>query len=170
MQSITRGIKSRRPTYSSLLLLVLVALTLVPSSGCVLALAGAAAAGAGAIAYSKGDVEQHYPYPLEVVWEASLAALAESELYAVPSARDQLSARIDATTATGDKIKLVLTAQGSTTHLNLRVNTFGDTQLSAELLQRIAAHIEHPHLAELPPVEHVPGVLPPPPEMVFPAQ
>lgn len=159
-----------RSGHRSLWLLLLAVSVTVTSSGCVLALAGAAAAGAGAVAYVKADVEQTYPYPMDVVWEATLMTLAESELQAVPQARDQISGQIDALTATGDKINIVLAAQGSATKLSLRVNTFGNKEISTAVLQKIGWHLEHPYLADLPPVEASSNVLPPQPEVVFPAQ
>ena len=170
MHVTKQEIASWRSGRQSLWLLLFAVSVMVTSSGCVLALAGAAAAGAGAVAYAKADVEQTYPYPMDIVWDTTLMALAESELQAVPQARDQISGHIDALTATGDKIKIVLASQGSATKLSLRVNTFGNKEISTAVLQRIGWHLEHDQLAELPPLEAPPHVLPPQPEVVFPAQ
>jgi hypothetical protein len=129
---------SRRFRTCLLLGVLLVAAT---SSGCVLAMAGAAAAGAGGVAYARGDMDASYPYPIDVVWAASANALAEAGMAISHQSRDGISGRIEAYTAAGDRVKIVMVDQGSVTALNLRVNTFGNKPLSGGILQHINGHL-----------------------------
>ncbi len=121
-------------------LVLFATLTALTCSGCA---AGVAAlAGAGAAAYVVGDVKRTYPCPIDVAWNASLNALAATEVPVVDAAKDQLKARIEARTATGDKIKIVLASQGPVTTLSIRVNTFGNKQLSAAVLREIDRQLD----------------------------
>ncbi len=123
------------------LLTLLAALIAATCPGCVAGLA--AVGGAGAVAYAAGDVQRTYVYPMDVVWNASLDALAASEVPVTDWAKDQLKARIEARTATGDKIKIELANQGGATSLNIRVNTFGNKQTSSAILREIDRRLNH---------------------------
>jgi Protein of unknown function (DUF3568) len=120
------------------------------AAGC---LAAAAAVGGGAVgaAYVLGDVERTYPYPLDVVWGAAQTAMAELELPPGFDSKDALKARIDRRTATGDRIRLTLTARGQFTKLVLRVNTFGDRSMSQVIVNRIESHLPAAPYDALPP-------------------
>jgi hypothetical protein len=134
---------------------LLIAVAVGPSSGCALVAAGAV--GAGGYAYARGDVDRAYPYAMDPVWNATLMAVAESELAITHQAKDQLTGRIDAQTATGDRVKIVLGNQGSITNVNVRVNTFGNKRMSTALLARIESHLP----AAQAPASYGPELLPP---------
>jgi hypothetical protein len=128
-------IVARRFSLHTISLLGIAALSLSVYSGCAVGLAAAGAG--GTVAYVKGDIEQTFPYPIDLVWDAGLEAMAESEVPVTASGKDQLTAQIEGRTATGDKIKIVMAAQGSVTTLKIRVNTFGNKQISVALLSQI---------------------------------
>lgn len=119
---------------------LLLVVTSISCSGCVLGIL-AAGAGAGAYVYATGDVERTYPYPIDVVWDASMASLAQLELRIVSASKDQLSGRVDAYTATGDRILLVLDGQGEVTSISVRVNTFGNKSMSAAILHQVDSRL-----------------------------
>lgn len=110
----------------------------VAASGCLAVALGGGAVGA---AYVLGDIERTYPYPLDVVWAATDATLAELQLPPGFDSKDQLKARFDRRTATGDRIRITLAARGSFTKLNLRVNTFGDKSMSHVIIHGIESHL-----------------------------
>ena len=74
----------------SSLILLCVAVT---TTGCVAAAGGAA--GAAGLAYATGKIDRTYPYPLDVVWEASDSALTELELTPGQKAKDQLKGHME---------------------------------------------------------------------------
>jgi len=121
-------------------ILLLVLSATASASGCVAVAAGAAAGVAG-VAYARGDLERSYPYPMDVVWEASLSALAEVEMEITSADKDQLTAEIKARSATGKRITIKLKSDGQVTDLDLRVNVFGDADLSETILVRIEAYL-----------------------------
>jgi hypothetical protein len=110
----------------------------VTAGGCLAVALGGGAVGA---AYVLGDIERTYPYPLDVVWAATEATLAELQLPPGFDSKDQLKARFDRRTATGDRIRITLAARGSFTKLNLRVNTFGDKSMSHVIVHGIESHL-----------------------------
>ena len=151
-------------------LILFATLTVLTCSGCAVGVA--ALAGAGAAAYVVGDVKRTYPCPIDVAWDASLSALAAAEVPVVDAAKDQLKARIEAQTATGDKIKIVLASQGPVTTLSIRVNTFGNKQLSAAVLREIDRQLNdpgpNPRLAPQQAIGYAPvDTAPPPPRTAF---
>ena len=109
-----------------------------PAGGCLAVALGGGAVGA---AYVLGDIERTYPYPLDVVWAATEATLAELQLPPGMDSKDQLKARFDRRTATGDRIHITLAARGSFTKLKLRVNTFGDKSISHVIVHGIESHL-----------------------------
>ncbi len=127
-----------------LLLGSLLAIFLAISSGCALGIAAlGVGAGAGAVAYSRGDTQRNYPYPIDLVFDASMAALAQSEVSVGNYAKDQLKGQIEANTATGDKIKIVMASQGNVTTVSVRVNTFGNKHISSTIVQKIDTNIQY---------------------------
>ena len=110
----------------------------VTAGGCLAVALGGGAVGA---AYVLGDIERTYPYPLDVVWAATEATLAELQLPPGFDSKDQLKARFDRRTATGDRIRITLAARGSFTKLTLRVNTFGDKSMSHVIVHGIESHL-----------------------------
>jgi uncharacterized protein DUF3568 len=136
------GISARFSSLRTVSLLAFAALSLSVCSGCAVGLAAAGAG--GTIAYVKGNVEHTYPYPIDLVWDASMGAMAASEVPVTDSGKDQLTAKIEGRTATGDKIKIVMASQGSVTTLKIRVNTFGNKRMSNALLRQINLHLTGP--------------------------
>lgn len=124
---------------------LLVLVLSVSSSGCI-ALAVGGAAGGG-VAYILGDVERVYPYPIDMVWEATIAAMDELELSPGHQAKDQLKGNVLRYSATRDRIRVKLASQGSTTKLKLRVNTFGNEVMSTAVLAKIEEHLPMMHAA-----------------------
>lgn len=125
-------------------------LVCVAGSGCA-AVAVGAAAGIAGVAYARGDLERTYALPMDIVWEATLAALTDLELEIVEREKDQLTAKIKAYTSTDKRIKIKLKSSGNVTDLHLRVNVFGDGELSHSILARIEAYLpdepfDHPVL------------------------
>ena len=127
-----------------LLLGSVLAVMMAVSSGCALGVAVlGVGAGAGAVAYTRGDTERNYPYPIDLVFDASMAALAQSEVSIGNYAKDQLKGQIEANTATGDKIKIILASQGNVTTVSVRVNTFGNKHISSTIAQKIDTNIQY---------------------------
>ncbi len=126
-------------------LLILAAMVLPCSGGCVWVVAGLA--GAGGAAYVMGDAERLYPYPIDTVWAASLDALAETGVAVTYHGRDQLTGRIEARTATNQRIKIHLTALGDSTEVKIRVNTFGDEQITSAIVGRIDSRLPQGYVA-----------------------
>lgn len=122
---------------------LLLLLALPAGSGCTVLLAGAAA-GIGGAAYAKGDVERTYPHPVDIVWNATMAALAEAGVVVSDQAVDQFGGRIEAWSANHDRIRITLAARGAATELKLRVNCFGKKQITAPLIQSIEARLAPP--------------------------
>jgi len=118
-------------------------LLLIGSSGCLAVAVGAGAG--GTVAYLAGDLETDEPYDIDTVFAAAEKALADLELRMLKhrTARDALSARLVARDA-GDKqvvIKLKSTTTDST-HLSVRVGTFGDDTKSQLIYERIRANLK----------------------------
>lgn len=136
----TNTCRARRMRVGLLLAALLVSTV---GTGCA-AVAVGAAAGVAGVFYVTGDVERTYPYPMDIVWEASLSALADLEMDIAKNVKDQLTAEIRAYTATGKRIRLELESDGNVTELELRVNVFGDADLSELILARIESYLPGP--------------------------
>lgn len=126
-----------------IVLAVCLLLAVVGSGGCLAVAVGAGAG--GTVAYLAGDLETDEPYDIDAVFAASEKALEDLELRLQrhETAKDALSARLVARDA-GDKevvIKLKSTTEGST-HLSVRVGTFGDDTKSQLIYERIRANLK----------------------------
>lgn len=112
-------------------------------SGCaLLVIGGAAAAGAGAVAYSNGDLKDTESASLDAAHTATLAALRDLQYAVVSDAKDVNNAKLLARTATDTKIQIELVKQApAVTEIHIRVGTFGDEQLSRQLLEKIKTHL-----------------------------
>jgi hypothetical protein len=135
------------------------ALLLTAGSGCAaVAVCGAAV---GGLVYLNGEQERTYPYPMEIVWAATQAALDELELSPGYQAKDRLRGEIKRYTATGDRVRIVMSGYETSTDLKLRINTFGDKAMSRSILRRVddylAAMPQHPQYSQ-----HGDPVAPPP--------
>ena len=125
------------------LMIVLCAASLALCNGCaLLVVGGAAAAGAGAVAYTNGELKDTEGYSLDTVHSATLAGLHDMQYAVVSDAKDVNNAKILARTATDTKIQIDLIKQSPTiTEIHIRVATFGDEQLSRQILEKIKAHL-----------------------------
>lgn len=120
---------------------VLTVFVCITCCGCAALVLGGAAAGAAGVAYAHGDIERMYPYPIDVVWNATLSALGELQLQIAYHERDQLTAEIKAFTAAGDKVKVEMESHGPATELELRVNTFGNRSLEIAIMSKIDQYL-----------------------------
>ena len=116
--------------------LILVILPLVVSlSGCI---AAAVAAGATGVYYIKGAAEKTYPYDVEKVYNATLAALADADIQAYQKSADATVAKIEATLADGKRLIIdVETAATGMSKVRIRIGTFGDKDRSQFIFSKI---------------------------------
>jgi hypothetical protein len=106
------------------------------------AAAGGAAAGAGAIAYSEGSLDTTYPASLDRTWNATMAALKDSQLGLTEQQKDVAHGTIKARRADNTPVTVSLDQAGpNTTTVKIRVGTFGDEEASRAINSRIAAHL-----------------------------
>ena len=123
---------------SSILGLVLLSVSLL-LSGC---LAVAAGAGAGVVAYVRGDLETTLPYDYNRVVEATRGAVKGSEFTKVSDHKDALRAVIVVRIAVEKKVEISITNAGKDlTNMKIRVDLFGDEQLSLNILEKIKAEL-----------------------------
>ena len=118
---------------------MLLAAVLALGSGCALFVVGAAAgAGAGTYAYMNGELKETEGVSYDAVYSATLAALGDMQ-YAVESKpKDAAKATITARTSTDKKVVVTLIKQSATvTEIHIRVGTFGDENLSRQILDKI---------------------------------
>lgn len=126
----------------SLLLLLAVA-SLALLNGCILFVAGgAAAAGAGTVAYVNGELKDTEACTLDHAHDAALAGMNDMKYVLVNTANDAGQVKLTIRTATDQKIEITLVKQSANaTEIRIRVGTFGDEQMSRELLEKIKAHL-----------------------------
>lgn len=112
--------------------------------GCVpLVAAGAgAAAAAGTMAYVEGELDTTYAASLNRTWDATMAALKESQLRIVEQQKDIAHATITARRVDNAPVTVSLDQAGpNTTSVKIRVGTFGDAEASRVINRRIAARL-----------------------------
>jgi len=128
---------------TKLLLVVLLALVLSLTSGCLLFVAGgAAAAGAGGYAYVRGEGVSTESAPLDRTWKAALAAMKDLEYPVTSQKKDALQAELTARNASDKKITVSLKKVSDTaTEVRIRVGTFGDETLSRVILDKIKKNL-----------------------------
>ena len=112
-------------------------------NGCLLLVAGgAAAAGAGTVIYVNGELKDTKDASLERVRAGTVAGLKDLKFAIVNDTADALSAKILARTSDDTKIQVTLTKQSPTlTEIRIRVGTFGDEQMSRQILDKIKTHL-----------------------------
>jgi succinate dehydrogenase/fumarate reductase flavoprotein subunit len=117
------------------------ALGLATLAGCGAVVAGAAA-GAGAVAYVRGELKATHEAPLDDVVKATQAAIADLRFTLTSSDADAVSARFAASTADDKKIVVNLKkVTAALTEIRIRVDIFGDEELSRLILDKIKAHL-----------------------------
>lgn len=121
---------------------MLLATVLVLGGGCAVLLVGAAAgAGAGTYAYVNGELKDSETVSLDTARNATLAAMKDLGYAVVDNQKDGLTAKITAVSTGDKKIYVTLTKQSDTvTEIRIRVGTFGDQNLSQQILEKIKSH------------------------------
>ena len=106
------------------------------SQGCMIAAVGLGAA--GTIAYVRGDLQAEEYESIDVVYEATLKALEDLELYVASKSKDALVAEITTYDAQDKKIRIKLKASTeATTQLSIRVGVFGSETKSRRIYEKI---------------------------------
>lgn len=107
-------------------------------AGCGAILVGAAA-GAGAVAYVRGELKATEEAALDDVISAAEAALKDDLKFPIHSkTTDAVSARFTSETAAGKDITINLKKTSATlTQIRIRVDVFGDEDLSRLILDKI---------------------------------
>ena len=112
----------------------------VSLSGCMFAAVGAAAV--GTVVYATGDLEVAEAEKLDVLYDATLAAMKDLDLYVTKQTKDALSAVIVARDAQDKKITIKLNAATSeVTELSIRVGTFGNEDKSRLIHKEILRNL-----------------------------
>jgi succinate dehydrogenase/fumarate reductase flavoprotein subunit len=121
--------------------LAVLAVGLATLAGCGALVAGAAA-GAGAVAYVRGELKATQEAPLDDVVNATQAAIAELRFTLTSSEADAVSGRFAASTADDKKIVINLRkVTAALTEIRIRVDVFGDEELSRLILDKIKSHL-----------------------------
>ena len=123
-------------------LVMLLAVVMAFGGGCALFLiGGAAAAGAGGYAYVNGELKETEGVTLDAAYKATLAAMSDMQFAVVTKPKDAATATITVRNAKDEKIVITLNKQSATTtEVRVRVGTFGDENLSRQILDKIKSH------------------------------
>ena len=128
----------RYSLFSAIFCLALLSIAL-SLSGC---LAVAAGAGAGVVAYVRGDLETTLPNDYSRVVEATRGAVKGLEFAEVSDHKDAFAAVIVVRTALEKKVEIsIVNAGKNLTNMKIRVDLFGDEQLSLAILEKIKAEL-----------------------------
>lgn len=127
---------------SKLLLAAMIAPLLALSNGCLLFVAGAAAgAGIGTYAYVSGELSASEAIRLDKAWKATLAGVQNLGYTITEKQKNALEGRLVARGPGDKKVQVKLTKKSDTvTELRIRVGTFGDENLSRQILDKIKSH------------------------------
>jgi len=109
------------------------------SSGCVAAAAGAGAAGA---AYVMGSLDASLPANPERIVEASKGVLQDSDIHVLESDATNIDGSVVGRTALDRRVEItVKRVDEKQSKISIRVGTFGDRDVSQDLLDRIRARV-----------------------------
>lgn len=109
--------------------------------GCAALVVGAAA-GVGTVAYVNGELDTVVEASLDDTWEATQAAVKDLEFTVTESSKDALAAKQVSRTAEDKKIQIHLNREtDSTTRIRIRVDVFGNEDLSRAILDKIKEHL-----------------------------
>ena len=126
----------------SCFLVSLLGAVLVLQCGCVGALIGGAAAGAGTYAYVRGELKDTENVPLDKAWKATQTAIKELAFSIASQTKDGLSGKMIAHTAQSKKIEInLMTQSDNVTAIGIRVDTFGDEDMSKLIMDKIRAKL-----------------------------
>jgi hypothetical protein len=118
---------------------LVLALAAIPSTGCIVAAAGAGAAGA---AYVMGSLDASLPANPEKIVEASKGVLKDSDIHVLESDATSIDGTVVGRTALDRKIEItVKRVDDKQSKISIRVGTFGDRDVSQDLLDRIRARV-----------------------------
>jgi hypothetical protein len=122
-----------------------VAILLLLNSGCaVVVLGGAVAAGAGAVAWMNGELRSTESLALDQVIPATKAGLKDMGYGAPTQQNEDGNVKFVTYAANGKKVQVTLVKLSPTsTDIRIRVSTFGDEQLSRQILTKIQSHLVH---------------------------
>jgi Protein of unknown function (DUF3568) len=128
---------------------VVAALAALVPCGCLVAAAGAAGGAAVGATYYFGKVCQTFPTNLDDTAAGVKIALAELGMPLLDDHRESGSALFKSQTADGDPVLIYLDplpskfqADGTKTHVTVRVGVFGDHPASNRILDQITAHLQ----------------------------
>jgi hypothetical protein len=142
MPADTHRIRYRRAAQLVLLL------TTLANSGCLLATAGVAGGAVAGYAYVKGKLCDTYNANYDDTLAAVHTALAELGMPIVKEERDGAEGYIECRTANGERVRIYLQAQtgsipagGQVCRVCVRVATFGDRPVSDRILDQVGMHL-----------------------------
>ena len=125
--------------YFKLLLMIPLALTL---SGCGIVILGGAAA--GTVGYVSGDLEATLENPYDQVVAAINRAIAENSITEISKTEEKQQISYVLKTLQGDKVQLnAAYATKELSNVSIRVGTFGDENLSREILNEIKSRLNN---------------------------
>ncbi len=121
----------------------LLAASLLFMTGCrVLWLGAAGATGAGIVAYVDGKLEDTLGNNYDTVVAATAKAITQLEFAQPEERKDGLSDTFITHNAKGDRVEITVSNVGeNATKVSIRVNTFGDQQMSMSILDKIKANL-----------------------------
>lgn len=127
-----------RLVFSGVLALALLGAAL---PGCAALVVGAAA-GVGTVAYVNGELDTYVEATLDESWAATQEAVEDLEFTVTESSKDALTAEQVSRTARDHKIRIQLDREtDSTTRIRIRVDVFGNENLSRTILDKIKSHL-----------------------------
>ncbi len=109
--------------------------------GCAALVVGAAA-GAGTIAYVNGEIETVLEASMDDAWLATEAAIKDLQFTVIETKKDSISADHVSQTAQEKKSHIRLNREtDETTRVRIRVDVFGNEELSRTILEKIKTHL-----------------------------
>lgn len=120
-------------------IIALAGLILGLQTGCAVLLVGAgAAAGAGAVAYVEGELKTTDSVRFDAAWASALAGIAQMQFTVTDKTHDAATGRIVARGAQDRRVEVNLKkVTEETTEIRIRVGSFGDEEVSRQLLEKI---------------------------------
>ncbi len=109
--------------------------------GCAALVVGAAA-GVGTVAYVNGELDTVVEANMDDAWQATEAAIKDLEFTTTESKKDAISAESTSRTAQDKSVHIRLNREtDATTRVRIRVEVFGNEDLSRTILEKIKSHL-----------------------------